>query len=154
MEKIKFLPIISLGLLIINMIKVAFVFLRKPMPTFRHEVIRDVIIHRLKLDEARIKVYDSLIRSRQSDINNKEKQLLILKNNLFEMFKSDGNYVKKDSIINGIGIKQKAIENIRFNHFEKLELLCIPDQITDFETFMSDVASMFNPKNLSVWSLK
>ena len=54
---------------------------------------------------------------------------------------------KADSITQTIAENQKAIDNLNFDHFQKIKAICKDGQIENFNGLVLDLTHLFGPKN-------
>ncbi|MES2762069.1 MAG: hypothetical protein V4677_07680 [Bacteroidota bacterium] len=142
MNKVKFLSILAIGLLISNIALIIFMICNKPAHP-KHLGPRNKIIEKLGFDEAQVKAYDKLIAWHQDEITKTEKEVMTLKNQLYSTLAADSQNSKKDSLINELGKVQLRIETIHYKHFEDMKQLCTPDQQPAFNTMTKEIAALF-----------
>ncbi|MES2515746.1 MAG: hypothetical protein V4580_16455 [Bacteroidota bacterium] len=143
MSKVKFLSILSIGLLISNVALILFMICHKP-PHPKHEGPRDIIVEKLGFDDIQVKAYDQLIKWHQDEITKTEKEILVLKNRLYSNLTGETESAANDSIINEIGKVQLKIENIHYKHFQDLNNLCKADQKKAFKNLTIEIATLFS----------
>lgn len=140
MTKNRFYIFIIIGLLISNLLLVAFVLMRKPP---QHSGPRNMIIERLHFDEKQIKQYDELIRQHRMQIGEKEHEIMDLKTQYYSLLKNN-DQKKEDSLIREIGNASMETEKINFKHFQDVKRICHPDQIKNFNDLINDLERLFN----------
>lgn len=146
MNKIKLLSILVIGLLVANTILIVFLFLGKNNRP-KHEGPRDEIIQKLDFTPEQIASYDSIIIKHRKAIKEADKQIMQLKNELYKGLNNNTNGATKDSIIAEIGKTQMQIENIHYQHFEKIKVICKAGlQMQKFELLTTEIAQLFNHK--------
>lgn len=141
MNKLKFLSISVVGLLIVNTLLIIALFIRKPHPN--HEGPKQLIIEKLQFDKQQIKDYNQMVDWHRKEIGQAEDQLFQLKNELYSHLTQPLDTVVKDSLITAILKVQTNIENIHYKHFLDIKQLCKPNQQTDFEALTKEIASLF-----------
>ena len=151
MEKTKLLTITVIGLLLINLGTLGFLFLNnhtafgpqhddRPMP-------REIIIEKLHFDVGQQKEYDKLISIHQSEISALDDNIRNTKNKLYAQLNETEVSVKiKDSLINLLNSYQKQIEETHFKHFESIKKLCQKDQMVEFKNLTDELGRIFAPK--------
>ena len=151
MSKIKLLTVAVIGLLIINLGMVAFLFFRKPppppggnKPPLEKQEPKYVIIDRLHFSKEQVAKYEALIQEHQSAIKKKRDEIKTAKDNLYRTL-ADENFAGKDSLIEQLAILQKQIEQVHYDHFAAIRKLCTPDQVSDFNKLTNDLARFFAP---------
>lgn len=147
MSKLKLLTIAVIGLLLINLGIIAWLFLQKP-PAHEGrpsggEGPKLIIIERLHFDETQVAAYETLIKAHQSAIHHTEDSIRITKNQLYATLTIEG-HAGKDSLITKLSDLQQQIEEIHYNHFTDIRKLCKPDQLGDFNRLTDDLARFFN----------
>jgi hypothetical protein len=145
MNKVKVLSIVSIGLLLTNLMLVAFIVLRQPPGPRHHEGPRDIIIEKLHFNEAQVRDYDSLIKGHRSAIKTSQDQIMSLKNQLYSTLLKENQNAVKDSIISQINQMQAKIEQIHYSHFEDIRHLCKNEQLANFEQLTMEIAGLFTP---------
>jgi periplasmic protein CpxP/Spy len=147
MSKLKLLTIAVIGLLIMNLGIVAWLFVQKPAASGRRpfdgEGPKQLIIDRLDFDKEQIAAYEILIKAHQSAIRQTEDSIRIAKNQLYATLTTT-EPVGKDSLIAKLSDLQKQIEEIHYNHFTDIRKLCKPGQLNDFNRLTEDLAHFFN----------
>ncbi len=150
MSKLKLLSIGVIGLLVINMGIVAFLFMKKPPhpPEGRHpkaqEGPKNMIIERLHFDKEQVEQYEKLIDDHQSSIRTTDDSIRMVKNELYQTLNNE-RFTGKDSLLARLNILQKQIEGIHYDHFSQLKKLCKPGQLNAFNDLTKDLARFFAP---------
>lgn len=142
MNKIKFLTIIIIGLVISNGILLFMLTkdqLSKGGP-------KNLIIKKLHFDKEQIKNYEVYIQKHRKDINDNETVMNTLRSNLYKELNNSNNITKIDSLIAIIGKQQTIAEQINYNHFLEIKKLCKPNQTKDFEKLTTEIANLFSSK--------
>jgi periplasmic protein CpxP/Spy len=151
MSKLKLLTIAVIGLLVMNLCIVGFLFLGKPpLPPdggspFAKEAPRKKIIELLHFDNEQIKQYEELIQQHRESIRFLRDNIRETKSNLYHTL-NEGNGSDKDSLINELGALQKKIEVVHYNHFMEIKKICKPDQLEYFNTLTGELADFFSPE--------
>ncbi len=144
MSKIKLLTVAVIGLLVLNLCMVTFLFFRKPPPPrLRAEGPKKIIIHRLHFGAQQATQYEMLINKHQEIIHLLEDSIRSAKNNLYKTLTTT-NHPGKDSLIGQLSHLQQQIELTNYSHFEAIRKLCKPDQIGDFNKLTEDLARFFD----------
>lgn len=141
MNKLTFISLISLGLLLSNVLLAYFLW-QKPRPP-RPGQQKKVVIERLHFDENQVKQYETLIAKHQDDITETEGKVMTLKTVLYKSLATNGNPLIKDSLINELGKAQIDIENIHYQHFQAIRKLCNEKQLADYDSLTNDIAKIF-----------
>jgi periplasmic protein CpxP/Spy len=151
MSKLKLLSIAVIGLLVMNLCIVGFLFLGKPpLPPeggapFAKEAPKKKIIELLHLDKEQVSQYEELIQQHRESIKSLRDNLRETKSDLYQTLK-EGNGANKDSLIYELGRLQEKIEAVHYNHFMEIKKLCKPDQLGYFSTLTDELADFFNPE--------
>lgn len=150
MNKIRLLIIAVIVLMLLNIVLMAALFLNKPHFPPRSDSRqnpKEVIISTLHFNANQTKQYEALITQHFQGIEQQQNNIRKAKNELFNLLK-ETNYEAKDSLIAIIVNSQKEIENIHFNHFNDIKMLCTPEQINDFNELSKELAKLFAPHPL------
>jgi len=151
MERTKLLTITIIGLLLINLATLGFVFLNGPKPGgMPHEgrpLPKDIIIDKLHFDANQQKEYEKLIRWHRGKIDQLDDSIRQTKNTLYSgLTESDTNTKTKDSLIALLNTYQKQVEETHFKHFEDIKKLCKPEQQEDFKALTTELSRIFAPR--------
>jgi len=155
MEKTKLLTIAVIGLLLLNLATLGFLFLngpkghRPPMdgPQQGRPKPREIIIEKLHFDAAQQKEYDKIIQWHQGEIRRLDKNIRQTKNELYSQLMLPEVTIKtKDSLIAVLNSYQKQVEQTHFKHFEDIKKLCHPNQMEDFNDLTEELSRIFAPK--------
>lgn len=151
MERTKLLTITVIGLLLLNLATLGFLFMNGPKghrPTHggRPEP-KEIIIEKLHFDANQQKEYDKLITWHHGEITRLDDAMRRAKNDLYSGLSKDRiDAQAKDSLINVINSSQKQIEETHFKHFEDIKKLCHKDQMDDFNELTEELSRIFTPK--------
>ena len=155
MNRTKLLTIAVIGLLLINLGTLGVMMMHKPprpphgeMPPPNGEGPKQMIIDRLHFDNAQQKQYQVLIDEHKKKTNELHDASKELHDQLFSLLKTDVvDKAKADAIIQQISDNQKAIDNLNFDHFQKIKSICKPEQVKDFNELAGELAGLFGPKD-------
>lgn len=153
MEKTKLLTITVIGLLVLNLATLGFLFISGPkghkQPHDRPEgrqIPREIIINRLHFDVNQQKDYDKIIQWHRGEIKKLDSEIREAKIELYSQLKESQLDLKvKDSLIAVINTNQKQIEITHFKHFEEVKKLCNKDQLEDFNELTEELSKLFSP---------
>lgn len=150
MEKTKLLTLSVIGLLLLNLGTLGFLFLNGKERGRPHEgrpEPKEIIIHKLHFDGAQQKEYAKLIQWHRGQITQLDGNIREAKNDLYrQLNKAEVNIKTKDSLITVINSNQKQIEATHFKHFEDIKKLCHKDQLDDFNYLTEELSRIFAPK--------
>lgn len=150
MSKVKLLSIAVIGLLLINLGILAFLFLRHPQgpppgkPGGRMEEPRHIIIRELGLNEQQVGEYEILIQKHQDGVRAIDRQIRDAKNSLYSSLAGQ-EAGQQDSLINRIGSLQMQVEALHYDHFAAIKTLLKPDQMEKFNRLSRELARLFGP---------
>lgn len=155
MNKIKFLMVIVVGLCLINIGLMAFIFFRQPPgppdremhgPPGMHpeDRPRHLVIQKLDFDAAQIRQYDTLIEAHRAAVRNLEDSIRAAKNELYATLNGNDG-AAKDALLAKLGSLQQQMELIHYSHFEDIKKLCSPQQLEKFKELTADLAAYFRP---------
>ena len=151
MEKTKLLTITIIGLLLLNLGTLGFLFLngkghRPPREGSKPEP-KEVIIDKLHFDAAQQKEYAKLIEWHRGEITRLDDNIREAKNELYsQLSQTNVNTKVKDSLITVINTNQKQIEETHFKHFEDIKKICRKEQMDDFNFLTEELSRIFAPK--------
>ena len=146
MNKNKFYIIIIVGLLLSNLALIFFMKTPKRSDGDRQIGPKVIIIERLNFDENQKAAYLELVEEHIKYSRNLRQEIRGVKNQLFSQLNKTENGDLKDSLINEISKKTKAIEKGNYNHFLDIKKLCNESQINDFEELTKDLTKLFDRK--------
>jgi len=150
MNKLKLLTYSVIGLLMLNVGIICFLFFSRPNrnPEQNNRSPKEIIIEKLQFDANQIVKYESIIKIYRDqvdslDIRNKE-----IKSELYSQLKSSVvNNAIKDSIINLFSENQKRIELAHFKHFQDIKSICNASQLKNFNILTEELGKMFSNQN-------
>jgi Spy/CpxP family protein refolding chaperone len=152
MNKTKLLSIAVICLVLLNLGMITmFLFNGKP-PQHQGgpegEGPKKIIIERLNFDEGQQKQYEGIItehRSKTKELNKRSRELY---DELYSLLKNDTiDKTISDSLIKTITENQKAKEDLNFDHFQKIKVICKGPQLENFNGLVLDLTHLFGPKN-------
>lgn len=147
MNKVKFLSIVAIGLLITNLLLIGFI-IRNNSNRQKHEGPRNIVIEKLNFDEQQIDEYDKLIQWHQVEIIKSQEQMMSLKNQLYGNLIKNNSVNIKDSLISELITTQAKIENTHYKHFEDIKKLCKEEQQQNFKDLTLEIADLFAPPKM------
>lgn len=152
MNRIKLLSIAVIGLLLINLGSLAFIYFSSqgPMrmghrpPRHSEEGPKKIIIERLDLDEAQQTAYEATIKEHREKRRELTQRNHHLHDQLFALLKTPLlNLAMKDSLMAEIAANQKNMDDLNFSHFQKIRSLCKEDQVKKFDDLVDDLGDLF-----------
>ncbi len=150
MEKTKLLTITVVGLLLLNLGTLGFLFLNGKDNRREHEGRREpkqIIIKKLHFDANQQKKYAKLIEWHHEEITRLDDNIRQAKNELYaQLNQVETNSKTNDSLIALINSYQKQVEKTHFKHFEDIKKLCHPKQLEDFNELTEALSRIFAPK--------
>jgi protein CpxP len=150
MSKLKWLSIAAIGLLLINLCMVLFLFFGKPPHAQEgrrpfEQGPKNKIIGMLHFDKEQVEKYEELIKQHRTSVRLLEEGITEAKSNLYLTLNEKGSGAK-DSLVNQLGDLQKQIENVHYNHFLEIKRLCKPDQQAYFTELTGNLVDFFHPE--------
>ncbi|MBA2613841.1 MAG: periplasmic heavy metal sensor [Bacteroidetes bacterium] len=150
MNKTKLLSIAVIGLLLINLATLGLMFFKQGRPHPEHgprgEGPKKIIIERLNFDAAQQEKYEVIIKEHRSKMQELNKNSRGLHDELYSLLTSANiDKVKSDSLIQTIADNQKALDNLNFDHFQKIKAICTDKQLENFNGLARDLAQLFGP---------
>ncbi len=152
MNRTKLLTISVLGLLVINLITLIFIFTNKrehhydPRGNQSHlnEGPKKIIIDFLNFDSSQQKQYEVIIENHQSKSREIKKTLKVLHELLYDELKNNTiSKNKADSIIQKIADTHTNFEYLNFEHFQKIKSICKPNQTDRFNDLTEELIHLF-----------
>jgi len=150
MNKTKLLSIAVVGLLLINLGTLALMFFRSGPQHSDHpprgEGPKKIIIERLNFDAEQQKQYEVIIADHRSKMQELNKNSRELHDELYSLLTNATiDKAKADSIILTISENQKALDNLNFDHFQKIKAICKDKQLENFNALVQDLTHLFAP---------
>jgi len=148
MDKIKLLTYSVIGLVLLNIGIISFLYLSRPHPDNNRRKPKDIIIEKLHFDANQIKKYEDIIniyRNSVDSLNNSNKEI---KAELYSLLKQPSvNNKLKDRLIQLTLVNQKRIEEANFKHFQDIKNLCTKSQIEDYNSLTAELGNLFSNQN-------
>ena len=151
MEKTKLLTITVIGLLLLNLGTLGFLFLNGPKgnrpPHEGRPQPKEIIIEKLHFDANQQREYDKLIQWHQEKIRKLDQNIRETKNELYFQLSQPEVVIKtKDSLITLLNFYQNQVEETHFKHFEDIKKLCHKNQMEDFNDLTEELSRIFGSK--------
>ena len=150
MDKIKLLTYAVVGLLLLNIGIIGFLFFSRPNrnPEVNHRRPKEIIAEKLHFDANQIDKYELIIPIYKDKIDSLDAINRKLKSELYSQLKLQVvNSAIKDSIINLFLANQKQIEQLHFKHFLDIKNICKASQLEDFNALTQELGKMFSNQN-------
>jgi hypothetical protein len=150
MDKIKLLTYAVIGLLLLNVGIIGFLFITRPNrnPEGNHRRPKEIIAEKLHFDANQIKKYESIIPIHKDKIDSLDAVNREIKSELYSQLKLPVvNTIVKDSIITLFLANQKRIEEAHFKHFQDIKSICKASQLQDFSALTQELGKMFSNQN-------
>ena len=150
MDKIKLLTYSVIGLLLLNVGIIGFLFFSRPNrnPNENHRRPKEIIAEKLHFDANQIKKYESIIPIHKDKIDSLDAVNREIKSELYSQLKLPVvNTIVKDSIITLFLANQKRIEEAHFKHFQDIKSICKASQLNDFSALTQELGKMFSNQN-------
>ncbi len=157
MSKTKLLTIAVIGLLVINIAVVGFLFLKKPphprdgRPAGMEKGMakeqngpKNIIIEKLHFDKEQAAQYETLIEQHQAIIKSLNDSIKDAKNDLYSSLTNE-TFTGKDSLIAKLGLLQRQVELTHYDHFSAIKKLCKPDQLENYAALTKEISRFFAP---------
>ena len=150
MNKIKLLTYSVIGLLLLNVGIIGFLFFSRPNrnPEVNHRKPKEFISEKLHFDANQNEKYESIIPIYKDKIDSLDAINRKLKSELYSQLKLQVvNSARKDSIITLFLANQKQIEQLHFKHFLDIKNICKASQLNDFNALTQELGKMFSNQN-------
>lgn len=146
MNKIKFYKFLIAGLLISNIILLAFMFLKKGKRA-KHHTPREIVIKKLNFTENQVTHYDEFIAMHSSDIAKIHKEIKGVKNQLYSNLSIEPqDSVLIDSLQRRVANVKLIAEQVHYRHFMDIKSICTPEQLPAFNILTKEMAKIFSPR--------
>jgi protein CpxP len=148
MNNLKLSSYLIVGLIISNVVLVAFLWIGKPSGPHHPPPPHKVIERELGFTPKQVDAYKVLIEDHQNQISKLDRQIREEKKVLFESLKSEKS--AKDSVqIAKIATIQGQIESIHMAHFRDLKKICTKEQLSKFNHLVKRLGRIFAPHPLN-----
>jgi periplasmic protein CpxP/Spy len=149
MDKSKLLTITVIGLLLINIATLGFLFIKSPkghQPPGHRNDKKEIIITKLHFDVHQQKEYKKLIQWHRGEIERNDNEIRDTKTALYHLLsENEIDSKRKDSLMLQLNKLQMQIETAHFKHFEDIKKLCSKDQLEDFNELTHELGRIFSP---------
>ena len=150
MDKIKLLTYSVIGLVLLNIGIISFLYLSRPNPNRddNRRKPKDIIIEKLHFDATQEKKYEEIINVYRNTIDSLNNNNREIKAELYSQLKQPSVSNKiKDSLIKLILVNQKIIEETNFKHFQDIKNLCTKSQIEEYNSLTTELGHLFSNQN-------
>jgi periplasmic protein CpxP/Spy len=148
MEKSKLLTIAVIGLLLINIATLGFLFIKSPkdhQPPGHHTNKKEIIIKKLHFDANQQNEYEKLIQWHRGEIEKNDDEIRDTKMALYQLLsENEIDSKRKDSLMLQLNTAQMQIEAAHFKHFADIKKLCRKDQLDDFNELTHELSRIFS----------
>jgi hypothetical protein len=150
MDKIKLLTYSVIGLVLLNIGIIGFLYISRPNdnPHDLGKKPKDIIIEKLHFDANQIQKYEDIIkvyRNTIDSLNNNSKEIKAV---LYTQLKQPiVNNKVKDSLIQLTLVNQKRIEEANFKHFQDIKNLCTKSQLEAYNSLTEELEKLFSNQN-------
>jgi periplasmic protein CpxP/Spy len=142
MNKVRFLTVSSVLLLLLNLGLILYLFYGKKN-TSPPEGPRAIIIEKLQFEPPQIVQYDTLIAQHRKEIRATQQKIVQLRKSIYTLLNSPENTSEKDSLMRQVGNAQIEIEQIHYAHFEDIRALCEDNQQQKFKDLTTELTDYF-----------
>ena len=150
MNKLKLLMYSVIGLLLLNIGIICFLYFSRPNRKLEqiNKSPKEIIIEKLHFDTNQIDKYETVIKIYKDQIDSLDFRNKEIKSELYSQLKSPVvAKAKKESIINLFLANQKRIEELHFKHFQDIKNICKASQLKDFNILTEELGKMFSNQN-------
>ncbi len=147
MKKTNFLKLTLIGLLLLNLSTLSFIFFKynKSDENRKSNKPDQLIINKLAFNKEQENSYKILIQKHRQQINIIQETILNYKNNLYTKLKNNSSSkTQTDSLISKINEQQKNIELINYNHFLDIKGICSQKQIPAYNELVNELTLIFS----------
>ena len=146
MNDTRFLKIVIVILLLINIGSISFMWLHHPPPPPPRD--RDALhfmIHELKLSDAQQSQFEALKNEHQQSMENFKRTERDLHDKYFSLLHSNADSVTVNQMADSISNNQKQIELLTFYHFKKVRNILTSEQQKKFDELIGEALSKMAP---------
>ena len=150
MDKIKLLTYSVIGLVLLNIGIIGFLYTSRPNSNQDENRRRpkDIIIEKLHFDANQIQKYEDIIKVYRNTIDSLNNNTREIKAVLYTQLKQPiVNNKVKDSLIQMTLVNQKRIEEANFKHFQDIKNLCANSQIEAYNSLTEELEKLFSNQN-------
>ncbi len=150
MDKIKLLTYSVIGLVLLNIGIIGFLYLSRPNSNRddNRRKPKDIIIEKLHFDATQEKKYEEIINVYRNTIDSLNNNNRDMKAELYSLLKQPTVSNKiKDSLIKLILVNQKIIEETNFKHFQDIKNICTKSQIENYNSLTAELGHLFSNQN-------
>jgi len=145
MNKIKFYQFLIAGLILCNIVLLAFFFLGKKGKG-KHKQPNEIIIERLDFSKEQAADYEALIVNHRQSVGQAAEKIKNLKTALYSNLSSEmQDSLAIDSIQSELSMAKASIEKTHYDHFLDIKKLCKAEQLPKFTELSKDMARIFAP---------
>ena len=147
MENNRFLKIVIMVLLVINIGTISFIwFQHSPLNHGpRPPQIGEYLAHELNFTDEQQKQFEDLRSQHRDKIDPIRNSSKALHDSLFALLKSPQDSLKINETIEAIATTQIKIEQATFEHLIKIRNICTPEQQHKFDSVINDAMRMMAP---------
>ncbi|WP_299896113.1 hypothetical protein [uncultured Aquimarina sp.] len=134
---------VIIGLVVLNIILLAFLLIKPPQPiersspkNFRSEIVKTLRLN--DLQESRFHDLADEHKQKMADIDEEKVKLLYP---YFESLSDTSLVINKDSILNQLQQYERKKIELTYLHFKEIKELLTKEQLVDFDAFMSKVVN-------------
>jgi protein CpxP len=148
MESNRFLKIVIIVLILLNIGTLAFLWVQKT--GIHHPPHQggpfEFLSHELGLSEQQREQYSHLRDEHHHAVEELQEKGREMRHHFFELLKQENNSTMVDQLAADIAGNQKQIELITFEHFQKVRSICTPEQQKKFDEVIQEALRMMAPK--------
>lgn len=145
MNKRRVLIIAVVLLTLMNIVFIAFHFLRPKHPAHADMNKKEMLINDLGFDKSQQKSFQKMVISHQSQIIKLRKKQAAIKNILYKTIGEEGQESIRINQMEKLTVINDEIEFLNLEHFDDIRKLCREDQIPKFKKFRSKLGTFFSP---------
>lgn len=128
------------GLLLANVMLIAYLFWGHHYFFHKHFSPREKIIKELKLNKEQQETFDAFYVSHRSEIDQLQKQIAQQKKIIYnQLGATHSQEIMQDSLFLRLSQLQGQLEQSHFLHFKQLRSILRKDQLADFDRFITEL---------------
>lgn len=148
MENSKFLKVVIIILLLINLATLGFMWTRKgpPMGPPPHRDLVEFLSRELNLSQEQREKFETLKNEHRASVQSLRENSRELHDAFFDMLsKNPVDKAQVEAMADSMVSQQKQIELSTFYHFQKVREICTPEQQKKFDEVINEALRMMAP---------
>jgi protein CpxP len=142
MDQSKFLKVVIIILLVINIGTLAIMWLQRPHPAGSKGEIAEYLTRELNFNETQKRQFEDLRNEHHDAMETVLMKDRKMHDAYFDMLQSPGDSANISAMADSLAANRKQIELITFNHFKKVREICDEQQKKKFDDVINNALRM------------